>query len=124
MLLEETIEINLGDEQDVQKLVQFGKNLTAEELAQWVFELKKQIKVFDYTYIDMPSLDTNIVVHHLTLHLDAKFIKQKPRCMHLGKALLVKFELQKMLDAKFIETIAYSKWLSNLVIVPIPNGRI
>lgn len=41
MLLEEIIEINLEDEQDVLKMIQFGKKLTTEELAQWVPELKK-----------------------------------------------------------------------------------
>lgn len=44
--------------------------------------------------------------------------------MHLGKALLVKVELQKILDAKFIEPIAYSKWVSKHVIIPKPNGWI
>lgn len=78
MLIEETIEINLGDEHDVPKMVLFGKNLTVEELVQWVLELKKWILMFTYEYKGMPSLDTNIVMHHLTLHLDAKLVKQKP----------------------------------------------
>lgn len=37
--------------------------------------------------------------------------------MHPGKALLVKVELQNMLDAKFIETIAYSEWVLNPLII-------
>lgn len=41
--------------------------------------------------------------------------------MHLRKALLVKVELQKILDSKFIKTIAYSKWVLNPIIIPKPD---
>ena len=44
--------------------------------------------------------------------------------MHLRKALLVKVKLQNMLYAKFIEVIAYSKWVSNPIIIPKPDGCI
>jgi len=44
--------------------------------------------------------------------------------MHPIKALLVKGELQKILNAKFIKAIANTKWVSNLVIVPKHDGRI
>lgn len=44
--------------------------------------------------------------------------------MLLSKALLIKVELQNMLYAKFIEAIAYPKWVSNLVIMPKLDGRI
>lgn len=44
--------------------------------------------------------------------------------MDPGKVLLVNFELQKILDAKFIKDIAYLEWVSNLVIVPKSDGRI
>lgn len=44
--------------------------------------------------------------------------------MHLDKILLVKEKLQKMLDAKFIDAIAYPEWVFNLVIVFKLDGRI
>lgn len=68
---------------------------------------KKRIKVFSYAYQDMLGLDTSIIVHHLTLPLDAKQVNKKPHCMHNGKALLVKSKLHKILDTKCIEAIAY-----------------
>jgi len=40
--------------------------------------------------------------------------------MHPRKALLVKAKLKKMLDAKFIEAIAYLEWV---FIVPKLDGR-
>ena len=50
----------------------------------------------------MPSLDTNLVVHHLAVDPKIKPVKQKLHKMHPKEALLVKAELQKMLEAKFI----------------------
>ena len=100
----------LGDDPNAPKIVQFGKNLQVDELEEWILETKNRIKIFAYAYQDMLKLDTNIVVHHLTLRLDVKLFNQKPHCMHLGKALLVKVKLQKMLDTNFIEAIAYLEW--------------
>ena len=39
-------------------------------------------------------------------------------------ALIVKEELQKLLDAKFIQPIDYSEWISNMVPIKKPNGKI
>jgi len=39
--------------------------------------IKIIIKVFSFDYQDMLSLDTNLVVHHLTLRENAKLVKQK-----------------------------------------------
>ena len=44
--------------------------------------------------------------------------------MHPKIALLVKAELEKMLDAKVIHPIAYSEWISNMVLVTKPLGDI
>lgn len=122
MLIEEVVEIDLSDDPSTPKMAQFGKNLTIQELAQWVLELKKKIKVFTYAYQDMLGLDTSIVVHYFTLRLNGKLVKKKIQCIHHGKALLFKVELQNILDASFIKAISYTEWVSNLVIFPKPNG--
>jgi len=38
--------------------------------------------------------------------------------------LIVKEELQKLLDAKIIQPIDYSKWISNMVPIKKPNEKI
>ena len=48
---------------------------------------------FTWTYKDMPSLDTNLVVHHLTIDPKIKLVKKKLHKMHPKVALLVKAEL-------------------------------
>eukprot|EP01018_Ginkgo_biloba_P024701 Gb_11641 [translate_table: standard] len=65
----------------------------------------------------MPGLDPSLVVHHLIIRADAKPIKQKLRKMHPKVALLVKEELQKLLNAGFIRPIDYSEWISNIILV-------
>jgi len=77
---------------------------------------------FAWTYADMPGLDPSLVVHHLAVSPNAKLVKQKLRKMHPQVALLVKAEIQKLLEAKFIKPIDYPEWVSNLVPVAKPNG--
>lgn len=72
----------------------------------------------------MPSLDLALVVHHLIVFSRAKLIKKKLRKMHPQIALLIKVELQKFLDVKFIRPIDYPKWVSNLVPMLKPTGAI
>lgn len=48
MLVEEVMEIDLGDDPSALKMVQFNKSLQANELVEWIPELKKSIKVFIY----------------------------------------------------------------------------
>jgi len=44
--------------------------------------------------------------------------------MHPSKALLVKMEIEKYLQARFMEPIDYSDWMSNIIPVTKPTGEI
>lgn len=72
----------------------------------------------------MPGLDPKLVLHYLPLLSGAKPYKKKLRKMHPQVALLVKVELQKLLDVGFIRPIDYVEWISNLVLVTKPTGGI
>ena len=48
----------------------------------------------------MLGLDTNLIMHHLSIAGGVKPVKKKLRKMHPHIALLVKVELEKILDAK------------------------
>ena len=63
----------------------------------------------------MPGLDTDLIMHHLSISPYVKPIKQKLRKMHPHVALLVKAELEKLLSANFIRAIDYAEWISNIV---------
>lgn len=63
----------------------------------------------------MLGLDTELIMHHLSIAPEVKPVKQKLRKMHPHVALLVKVELEKLLKANFIKAIDYTEWISNIV---------
>ena len=63
----------------------------------------------------MLGLDSNLIMHHLSIAPGVKLVKKNLRKMHPHIALLVKVELEKLLGAKFIRAIAYAEWISNIV---------
>ena len=65
----------------------------------------------------MPGLYPNLIMHHLSIVLGIKLVKQKLQKMHPHVALLVKDELEKLLKAGFICAIDYVEWISNIVLV-------
>ena len=65
----------------------------------------------------MLGLDTELIMHHLSIALDVNPVKKKLRKMHHHVALLVKVELENLLKANFIRAIDYVEWIS--IIVPI-----
>ena len=72
----------------------------------------------------MPRLEPKLVVHHLAMDPGAKLVKQKLCKMHPKVALLVKEELEKLLEAKIIHPIDYSEWISNMVHITKPSSDI
>lgn len=58
-------------------------------------------------FMFLSNLDTNLVMHNLGLGENTKPIMQKPQKLHPTLALMVKEELQNLLDAKFIQSIDY-----------------
>ena len=65
----------------------------------------------------MLGLDTNLIMHFLSIAPGVKLVKKKLIKMHPHIALLVKVELEKLLGVKFIRAIDYAEWISNIVLV-------
>lgn len=92
-----------------------AKSLT-DQYKQDVVTFLKDIQVnYTWSYTNMLRLDLDLVVHHLVIHLNAKPVKQKLRKIHPQISLLVKEDLQKMLDVVFISLIDYPEWFSSIV---------
>lgn len=70
--------VNLGTEEEVQE-VRIGSSLQDNMKEKLVKLLQEYMDVFAWSYQDMPGLDTDIVVHHLTLKEDCPSVKQKLR---------------------------------------------
>ena len=117
----ETEEINLGTEEEPQK-VRIAI-MTEEKRKKWIQFLTEYKTVFAWSYQDMPGLDPEIASHRLPIKSDCKPVKQKLRRMKPELASKVKEEIDKLLQARFIEPINYTEWLANVVVVPKKRSR-
>ena len=97
------------------QIIHVAQSLSDEEKTQFAQFFQDKKVNFAWTYSDMPRLDTDLIMHHLSISPDVKPVKQKLRKMHPHVALLVKAELEKLLSANFIRAIDYAEWISNIV---------
>jgi len=86
--------INLGNEQEKKEL-KIGTLVTTKERNILVSLLHEYTDVFAWTYADMPGLDTNIVVHKISLIEGSKLVKQKTKRIRPDMLLKVKAKIQK-----------------------------
>ena len=114
VLIEPTQPINLGTKECPQ-IIHVAQSLLDKEKTQFAQFFQDKKVNFTWTYSYMPGLDTDLIMHHLSISPDVKPIKQKLRKMHPHVALLVKAELEKFLSANFIRAINYVEWISNIV---------
>ena len=84
----------MGNKQEKKEL-KIGTLVTTEERNRLVSLLHEYADVFAWTYVDMPDLDTDIVVHKIPLIEGSKPVKQKTRRMRPDMLLKVKSEIQK-----------------------------
>jgi hypothetical protein len=72
----------------------------------------------------MPGIPREVIKHYLKIHPDAKPVSQKPRRQSVERQDFIRVEVQKLLDAGFIEEVHHPVWLANPVIVPKANGKL
>ena len=79
--------------------------------------------VFVWTYINMPGLDTSIVVHFLLLIERCQPVKHKLRRMRPNILIKVKEEVRKQWDAGFLKMFKYPQRVSNIVVLPKKDNK-
>ena len=62
--------------------------------------------------------------HRIILEPNTKPIRQKQYCINPKYYLLVKEEIDKLLECGFIYPVPYSEWHFPIVIVPKKNGKL
>jgi len=83
--------------------------------------LKQNIEAFTWSYKEMKGVHPSVCIHHIYIKQGCKLVWQ--RRMNPALKDIVKEELQKLLDARFIYPISNSEWISSLVLVPKKNGK-
>ena len=115
-------ELNLGTT-DEPRIVRISKLLPPrlkEEIKKLLVEYQD---CFAWSYHEMPGLDRGVVEHRLPINPKCKPYKQPPR--RCAKEVLpeIKEEMERLLQAGFIQTARYVEWLSNIVPVRKKNGK-
>jgi hypothetical protein len=84
--------------------------------------LTEYADVFAASYKDLKKIPRNIVEHKIDLMEGAIPIRQKQYRLNPKFSMLVKKELNKLLDAGFIYPVLSSEWVSPIVVAPKPPG--
>lgn len=121
--VEEVQSVNLNTE-DQPQMVKIGTTLSSEE-RRVMIELLTQCKdIFAWSYEDMPGLDTDMVVHHLTIIPGMRPVIQKLCKLRPEWSLKVHDEVIKQYEAGFLMVTNYPEWLANIVSVPKKDGKV
>ena len=115
--------VNLGTEEE-KKEVKIGTTLSPAIRKELIDLLQDYSDVFAWSYQDMPSLNTNIVVHCLPLRKECASVKQKLRKIKPEMLLKIKDEVKNQLDAGFLEVSTYPQWVANIVLVLKKDGKV
>src|SRR6266540_2404694 len=79
--------------------------------------------MFAWQPSNMPGVSREVVEHHLVIHPDARPIRQKVRRQALEHQVIIRQEVEKLLQAGFIREVRHPDWLANPVVVLKANGK-
>ena len=86
--------------------------------------MKQFSDVFAWEYNDPKTYDKKIIQRKIPLEKDTIPFKQKLRPINPFLHPLIEKEIKKLLPAKIIVPLRYSKWVANLVVVRKKSGEI
>ena len=117
------INMNLGTENDP-KNIRIYSDLTSELLKEWLQFFKDTKDVFAWTYKYLKGIPPEICQHQIVLESNAKPVRQRQYRMNPKYSLMVKEEIDKLLECGFIYLVPHSEWISPIIVVPKKNGKL
>jgi hypothetical protein len=116
-------EIDIGDG-DKPRPTFISANLDLSFRKELIKLLKEYKDCFAWDYSEIPGLDRSIVEHRLPIKPGFKPYKQPPRKIYKDEVLAdVKKEIERLIEANFIQPCRYAEWISNIVSVYKKNGK-
>jgi hypothetical protein len=100
-----------------------GAEMSPEEQAKLLQFLDKNSDIFGWSTSNLIGVSRQIIEHKLQGNPNVKPKKQKLRKISEEKIEVVKAEVQRLLDTRFIKEVTYSYWLTNIVMVRKKNGK-
>ena len=114
---EEDAEEIILDPQQPEKTARIGSRLSPTEKEELITFLRKNRDIFAWSPSDMLGIDPEVACHKLHVDPAAKPVIQKRRHFAPERVAIIEAEIDKMLEARFIEEVAHSVWLTNVVLV-------
>ncbi|XP_074352910.1 uncharacterized protein LOC141692067 [Apium graveolens] len=120
--LEETEDIEVF-EGNPDKTTRIGKNLSSDLKKEITNLIREFSDIFTWVPRDMPGIPEAIARHSLHISRDTRPVRQKQRIFSVGKRAAIDQEVDRLLDAGFIEPVQFPTWISNVVLVKKSNGK-
>jgi hypothetical protein len=105
------------------KTVVISKDLTSQDEEKLTSCLSRNKDVFAWSALDLVGASRTIIEHGLGIDPSVRPKKQRLRKMSNEKTEAAKAEVHRLLEANFIEPIAYPTWLANVVMVQKKSGK-
>jgi len=106
------------------KYISLSSHLSADQIYEYCNLMKQSDDAFAWEYSDLKTYDKKIIRHKIPLEKDTIPFKQKLRPINPLLLPLIEKEIKKLLAAKIIVPLRYSKWIANLVVVRKKSGEI
>jgi hypothetical protein len=111
------------DQATPKQTVTISKYLTPHDEERLLCCLSKNKDVFALSALDLVGVSRSIIEHSLGIDPSVRPKKQRLRKMSDEKTEATKAEVHHLLEAKFIEPVAYPTWLANVVMVHKKSGK-
>jgi hypothetical protein len=111
------------DKATPKQTVTISEDLTSHDEERLLCCLSKNKDVFAWSALDLVGVSRSIIEHSLGIDPSVRPKKQRLRKMSDEKTEAAKAEVHRLLEAKFIEPIAYPTWLANVVMVQKKSGK-
>jgi hypothetical protein len=119
-----TIPLDISVKPGIVENVHIGASCSSNEIITYTSLFKEFHDIFDWSYEEMLGIDPAIIIHEIQTYTDAKPIRQCLRPVHPYKEAAIKLEVEKLLKAEFIYSVALTDWVSNLVPIEKKQGTI
>ncbi|RVW59330.1 Transposon Ty3-I Gag-Pol polyprotein [Vitis vinifera] len=104
-------------------LTNISSLMTPQETQIMQNALRQNHDIFAWAHSDMEGIHPSITSHRLNVFPTARPIQQKIRRFHPDRQKVIRNEIDKLLEARFIREVDYPDWLANVVVVPKKEGK-
>jgi hypothetical protein len=116
--------VDIGDGV-IPRLTYVSVHLNTVQKQEIIKLLKGYTRCFAWDYTEMPGLSRELIKHQLPIKAGFKPYKLGARNFKPDMIRRVKEEVDRLLQAKFIQPCCYVEWVSNIVLVERKNmGKI